>query len=256
MRKLQNRIAIVTGAARGQGAAQAQRLVEDGACVMLTDVLDEAGMQVAQALGERAAYRHLDVRDAAQWAAVVEQTERLFGTPNVLVNNAGIMRFMPVAQMPVAEYQLVMDVNLLGPFLGMQAVIPKMLQQGQGSIVNISSVNGLAGSPGLGAYAASKHGLIGLSRCAAMELGRAGIRVNVVCPGGVDTPMISEASAITGVNAAAGLEHATTLGRMAAPAELAGIVAFLVSDDGSFCNGATYVVDGGLLAGFSVVDAG
>src|SRR3546814_14562179 len=106
------------------------------------------------------------------------------------------MRFMPVAQIPIEDYRLVMDVNLLCPLLGMQTVIPRMLQRGCGSIVNISSVNGLAGSPGLGAYAASKHGLIGLSRCAAMELGHAGIRVNVVCPGGVDTPMIREATQI------------------------------------------------------------
>src|SRR3546814_7772988 len=125
--------------------------------------------------------------------------------------------FMPVAQSPIEDYRLVMDVNLLGPLLGMQTVIPRMLQRWCGSIVNISSVNGLAGSPGLGAYAASKHGLIGLSRCAAMELGHAGIRVNVVCPGGVDTPMISEATQITGVDAAAGLRNAVPLGRMATP---------------------------------------
>src|SRR3546814_11677524 len=106
--------------------------------------------------------------------------------------------FMPVAQSPIEDYRLVMDVNLLGPLLGMQTVIPRMLQRGCGSIVNISSVNGLAGSPGLGAYAASKHGLIGLSRCAAMELGHAGIRVNVVCPGGVGTPMISEHTSTIG----------------------------------------------------------
>ena len=223
---------------------------------MLTDVLDETGSAVAKALGERAIYRHLDVRDAAQWAAVVEDTENDFDTPDVLVNNAGIMRFTPLAQMSVSEYQLVMDVNLLGPLLGMQAVIPKMLAKGKGSIINISSVNGLAGSPGLSAYAASKHGLIGMSRCAAMELGRAGIRVNVVCPGAVDTPMISEASEITGVDAAAGLEQAAPLGRMALPEELSGIVAFLASDDARFCTGSTYVVDGGLLAGFSVVHPG
>src|SRR3546814_8947770 len=118
----------------------------------------------------------------SDWSSDVCSSD-LFGPPDVLVKNAGILRFMPVAQIPIEDYRLVMDVNLLGPLLGMQTVIPRMLQRGCGSIVNISSVNGLAGSPGLGAYAASKHGLIGLSRCAAMELGHAGIRVNVVCPG-------------------------------------------------------------------------
>ena len=251
--RLQSRIAIVTGAARGQGEAQARRLVADGARVMLTDVLDQQGEQVALALGERAAYMHLDVREQSQWAAVVAATELRFGLPNVLVNNAGIMRMAPVAQMSVQDFSQVLDINLLGPLMGMQAVIPLMLRAGDGSIINISSVNGLAGSPGLGAYAASKHGLIGLSRCAAMELGGLGIRVNVVCPGGVDTPMIEEASAVTGVDAGAGLAKATPLGRMASPNELAGIVAFLASEDGCYCNGATYVVDGGLLAGFNVI---
>lgn len=250
---LQDKIAIVTGAARGQGAAQARRLIAENARVMLTDVLDDEGRQLAAELGERAAYTSLDVRSPEQWANALDATRRRFGAVNVLVNNAGIMRFMPVAQMSLAEFSSVLDINLIGPYLGMQAVIPGMIAAGSGSIINIASVNGLAGSPGLGAYAASKHGLIGLSRCAAMELGGAGVRVNLVCPGGVDTPMISAASAITGVDAAAGLARATPLGRMAQPDELAGIVAFLASDDSSYCNGASFVVDGGLLAGFSVV---
>src|SRR3546814_17919649 len=129
----------------------------------------------------------------SDWSSDVCSSD-LFGPPDVLVNNAGIMRFMPVAQIPIEDYRLVMDVNLLGPLLGMQTVIPRMLQRGCGSIVTISSVHRLAGSPGLGAYAASKHGLIGLSRCAAMELWLDGLRVTCVFHAGVDTPTITQAT--------------------------------------------------------------
>jgi len=250
--KLQEQVAIVTGAARGQGAAEARRLVAEGAYVVLADVLDEAGMAVANELGDRALYVHLDVRDAAQWDTAVQLTSERFGRLDILVNNAAILRFAPVAQMPEEQFRLVTDVNLMGPFLGMQAVIPKMQERGGGSIINVSSVNGIAGSPMLGSYAASKHGLIGLSRSAAMELGPSGIRVNVVCPGGVDTPMVAEAAGSVGDDIANLMVPKIPMGRLSQPEELAGIVVFLASADASYCTGGVFVVDGGLTAGFSV----
>ena len=250
--KLQEQVAIVTGAARGQGAAEARRLVAEGAYVVLADVLDEAGMAVANELGDRALYVHLDVRDAAQWDTAVQLTSERFGRLDILVNNAAILRFAPVAQMPEEQFRLVTDVNLMGPFLGMQAVIPKMQERGGGSIINVASVNGIAGSPMLGSYAASKHGLIGLSRSAAMELGPSGIRVNVVCPGGVDTPMVAEAAGSVGDDIANLMVPKIPMGRLSQPEELAGIVVFLASADASYCTGGVFVVDGGLTAGFSV----
>jgi 3alpha(or 20beta)-hydroxysteroid dehydrogenase len=252
MTKLEGKVAIVTGAARGQGAAEARRLVADGARVVLADVLDDAGQTVAREIGDHAVYIHLDVRDAAQWDAAVRLTLERFGRLDILVNNAAVLRFAPVAEMPMDEFRLLMDVNLAGPFLGMQAVVPPMLESGGGCIINVSSVNGIAGSPLLGAYSATKHGLIGMSRAAAMELGKSGIRVNVVCPGGVDTPMVAEAAGSVGDDVANLMVPKIPLGRIASPDEMAGMVVFLASQDASYCTGGVFVVDGGLTAGFSV----
>ncbi|MDD5174944.1 MAG: glucose 1-dehydrogenase [Sterolibacterium sp.] len=252
MGKLEGKVAIVTGAARGQGAAEARRLVEEGAAVVLADMLDDEGKKMASVLGERALFVHLDVRQEADWTAVVDATIKKFGRLDILVNNAGVIRFAPVALMPPELFRFVVDINFYGPYLGMRAVIPKMMEAGSGSIINISSINGLMGTPTFAAYAGSKHGLIGMTKSVAMELGATGIRVNAICPGEVDTPMLSEASATVGMDIGAAMAGRIPLGRMARPEEIASMVVFLACDDSSYCTGGVFVVDGGLSAGFSL----
>ena len=247
--KLNGKVAIVTGAARGLGAAIARRLLAEGVKVVLADVLDEAGRQVASELGKNAHYVHLDVRHEDEWEQAVDATIKQFGRIDILVNNAAVLRFGTVAQMSPEEFRFVTEVNFIGPFLGMRAVIPKMMAIGEGSIINIASINGLIGAPGIAAYAGSKHGVVGMTKSVAMELGASGIRVNAVCPGVVDTAMVAEMSAATGIDAAASLSSKIPLGRLANPDEMTGIVVFLASDDSSYCTGGMFTIDGGFTAG-------
>jgi 3alpha(or 20beta)-hydroxysteroid dehydrogenase len=250
--RLDGKVVLVTGASRGQGAAEAARFVEEGAHVVLTDVLDEAGRGTATALGEHASYVHLDVASEQDWARVVDDTVTRLGGVDVLVNNAAVVRMSPLAQMSLADFRMVTDINQIGVFLGMRAVIPAMVDRGGGSIVNISSVDGLVGSPGLGAYAATKHAVIGLTKTAALELGPLGIRVNAVCPGGVVTPMLDEIVEQAGADVGAALAPKLPLRRLAEPADIADAVLFLASQDSRYCTGSVLLADGGMLAGFSV----
>ena len=249
MHKLHGKVAIVTGAARGLGAAIARRLVAEGAKVVLTDVLDEAGRQVASELGENAFYVHLDVRQEQEWGQAVNATIKQFGRIDIFVSNAGVVRFGAVAQMTPEEFRFVTEVNYIGPFLGMRAIIPKMMEIGGGSIINMASINGLVGAPGTAAYTGSKHGLVGMTKSVAMELGTTGIRVNAVCPGVVDTQMIAETSAALGFDAPATLAPKIPMKRLATADEMTGIVVFLASDDSSYCTGGMFTVDGGWTAG-------
>src|SRR5918992_1751388 len=192
MGRLEGRVALITGGARGQGDATARRFVEEGARVVIADILDDEGKAVAEELGDAAHYMHLDVREESQWADAVAETERLFGSLNVLLNNAGILSFGSIEKTSVEDYKAIFDVNQLGVFLGMRAAIPALKKAGGGSIINVSSVEGLKGMAGLISYASSKFAVTGMTKVAAVELGPFGIRANSIHPGAIDTPMVRE----------------------------------------------------------------
>ncbi len=247
MGRLDGKVAIVTGAARGQGEAEARRFVAEGASVVLADVLDDDGRAVAADLGGAARYEHLDVTDEERWQAVVAATEDAFGPVSVLVNNAGILAFSPVYAQAAAEFRRVLDVNLTGAFLGIKTVARSMRKGGGGSIVNISSTGGMEGLPMLAAYSSSKWGLRGLSRTAALDLGRQGIRVNTVHPGGIDTPM-TRAEGVPDDEMGMFYER-LPIKRIGTVDDVAAMVVFLASDEAGYVTGAEFVVDGGHLAG-------
>ena len=187
--RLDGKVALISGGARGQGAAAARAFTREGAKVVLGDILDEDGKQLAEEIGESALYVHLDVTREDDWAGAVEEAERIFGRLDVLLNNAGILKFAKLTEMTLEEYMMVVNVNQTGVFLGMRAVVAAMRKAGGGSIINVSSVEGLRGLPNLVAYVASKFAVRGMTKAAAVELGRDGIRVNSIHPGIVDTPM-------------------------------------------------------------------
>jgi 3alpha(or 20beta)-hydroxysteroid dehydrogenase len=243
MGRLEGKVAIITGAARGQGEAEARLFVAEGARVLLADIRDEEGEAVASDLGDAAAYVHLDVTDAAQWEAAVAHAEERFGPVSVLVNNAGILHFAPIDRTDPEDFERVLRVNVHGVFLGIRAVTPSMVRAGGGSIVNISSTAGLQGLPSLGAYVASKWAVRGLTKTAAMDLGPKGIRVNSVHPGGIDTPMVA------GTPADAPFYKRLPVPRMGRPEEAARAVLFLASDESSYVTGAELAVDGGATCG-------
>ncbi|MFD4669714.1 glucose 1-dehydrogenase [Lentzea sp. NPDC058450] len=242
--RLSGKVALITGAARGQGAAAARRFVAEGASVMITDVLDDQGKELASSLG--AEYCHLDVSSESEWASAVEFTESTFGHVSVLVNNAGILHFSALADTTLADYQRVIGINQVGTFLGMRSVVGSMKSAGGGSIVNVSSVEGLGGMPYLTAYTASKFAIRGMTKVAAMELGQFGIRVNSVHPGAIDTPMVSEALGRPIDVSPIGKKLA--LRRIGQPEDVANVVLFLASDDSAYCTGGEFVVDGGATA--------
>jgi 3alpha(or 20beta)-hydroxysteroid dehydrogenase len=254
MGRLDDRVILISGAARGQGEAEARLFVQEGARVVMCDVLDEPGRDVADELGEDCArYTHLDVTEEAQWAEAVELAVSSFGRLDGLVNNAGILRFFPLADCSPEAYMEVVRVNQLGVLLGMRAAFPALEEAGGGTIVNISSVNGLVGLAGTVAYSASKFAVRGMTKVAAIELGPLGIRVNSIHPGGVDTPMVSPDNlpglAGLGDEAVRGVYRRLPLGRIGRPEEIAHLAAFLSSDESSYCTGSEFVADGGMLAG-------
>ena len=243
--RLDGKVAIITGGARGQGAAAARRFVAEGARVVVADILDEQGKELADELDAR--YCHLDVSSEDEWADAVRDTMAAYGEVDVLVNNAGILHFSAIAETELVDYQRVIGINQVGTFLGMRAVIPSMTRAGGGSIVNVSSVEGLGGMPYLVAYTASKFAIRGMTKVAAMELGDKGIRVNSVHPGAVDTRMVSDA--IGGIEVdLAKVGKKVALGRVGQPEDIANLVLFLASDESAYCTGAEFVADGGATA--------
>ncbi|WIN00488.1 glucose 1-dehydrogenase [Actinoplanes oblitus] len=245
--RLDGKVALITGGARGMGKSHARHFAAEGARVVIGDVLDERGAAVAGEVG--GVYVHHDVTSEDDWAGAIGTVLDAYGRLDVLINNAGILRHGRIAEMDPAEFRRVLDVNLVGCWLGVHFAAPPMIAAGRGSIVNVSSVEGFAGAAGLSAYSASKFGIRGITRSAAQELGPSGIRVNSVHPGGVLTSMVMTAAGqLTDVDPAAFLK-ALPIARFAEPIEISRLVAFLASDESSYTTGAEFLADGGLLSG-------
>ena len=247
MGRLDGRVALISGAARGQGEAEARLFAAEGAKVVLGDVLDDLGEKLAIDIGGDAVYQHLDVTKPEDWSRAVGLAVGRFARLDVLVNNAGILRLGTIESQSLDEYMAVVNVNQVGCFLGMQAAIPALKAAGGGVIINTSSTSGFIGMPGLAAYTATKFAVRGMTKCAAMELGHHGIRVNSVHPGGIDTEM-------TRLPEWENMDKDLVYGsqpipRIGQPEEVARLMVFLASDDSSYCTGAEFLVDGGMTAG-------
>lgn len=247
--ELSDKVVIVTGGARGLGEAFSRSIVAAGGRVVIADLLDEDGRATATALGDAAAFLHTDVTDVDDWQRLVAFAEKTFGHVDGLVNNAGVTASgQPVAEESLKTFRRIIEINLVSVFMGMQAVIPALRRRGGGSIVNISSAAGLIGLALTSGYGAAKWGVRGLSKVAAVELGRDRIRVNSVHPGMVLTPM----TAPTGIVADEGAFPNNPFRRVGRPEELAGVVCYLLSDAASYTTGAEIAVDGGWTAGPSI----
>ncbi|MGY9074427.1 MAG: SDR family NAD(P)-dependent oxidoreductase [Acidimicrobiales bacterium] len=245
MGRLEGKVAIITGAARGQGEAEARLFAAEGATVVLTDVLSTEGTAVASELG--ATFHHHDVASEDGWARVVDATVEAHGRIDVLVNNAGIFHRAKLIDHTLDDLRRLLDINLIGVFLGMRTVAPHMISQESGSIINISSVAGLIAAPGSIGYGASKFAVTGMTKTAAIELARHHIRVNSIHPGMIDTEMIMEVT-----NGDEGrlerMASSTPWRRAAAPEEIANLALYLASDESSFSTGSEFVADGGVTA--------
>jgi 3alpha(or 20beta)-hydroxysteroid dehydrogenase len=239
MGKLDGKVALITGGARGMGAVHARTLQAEGAIVVITDVLDDEGAAVAKELG--ITYLHHDVTDEKQWNSVITEIEKLHGPIAILINNAGVVGFTPVADTDLDEWNRVLAINLTGPFLGIKTITPSMRKVGSGVIVNISSTAGMIGYSNLSAYVSSKWGLRGLTKAAALDLAADNIRVVSVHPGGVRTPMT------------AGIEDPENykrqpIKRIGEPDEIAKLVLYLVAD-ATYSTGTEFIADGGATVG-------
>ncbi len=244
---LNGKVVIVTGAARGIGAAICQALSEASATVVAADILDDDVKLTADRLGDQVKARSLDVTDERAWAKLVGKVQHEYGRIDGLVNNAGILGFATLENTDPADFRRIFEVNVTGTFLGIRAVAPVMRTAGSGCIVNVSSSSAILPNNATGAYAASKFAIRGLTRTAALELAPGGVRVNSIHPGGVNTPMTNpQGIPSEQLNTRYGF---VPQGRGSEPKEIAAVVRFLLSDEASYCNGAEIVVDGGLTAG-------
>jgi 3alpha(or 20beta)-hydroxysteroid dehydrogenase len=242
--RLAGRVALVTGAARGTGAEIARQFVAEGACVVLADVRDEEGGAVAADLGERARYRRLDVTDPAGWADTVEELRAREGRLDVLVNNAAVLHLATIDATAVAEFERMLRVNCIGPFLGTRACLPLLRDSGRGSIVNLGSIDSVEGTPLTAAYTASKFALRGLTKVTALENARFGVRCNIVCPAAGNIEMHPP------VVGAPDFPKMESQGR--GPAEVAPAVVYFASDESRLCSGTELVLDGGRSAGLQL----
>lgn len=239
---LDGKVAIITGAASGQGAAEARKMAQEGARVIVAD-LDSKGQAVADAIGaEHAQFLKLDVSKRDEWDSVVAATIARFGRIDVLVNNAGLFRLAPFDQTTDEIFNAIFEVNQRGPFNGMRAVLPEFRKNGGGCIINISSTSGLRAVPGMWAYGSSKWAIRGMTRHAALELAPENIRVNCLFPGTIDTPMLGALPD----EAKAGLAAMVPIGRLGTPEEIANVVCFLASDQARYVTGAEIGVDGAM----------
>jgi 3alpha(or 20beta)-hydroxysteroid dehydrogenase len=244
MGRLDGKVAVVTGGARGQGEAEVRRFAAEGANVIAADIRAEQGEALAAELGSSVAFVRHDVADEASWASLVAFAHDHFGGLDVLVNNAGIAYTAPIGKHTLADYERVITVNQIGVFLGMRSVIEPMTNAGGGSIVNISSGAGLRATKYMIAYAASKYAVTGMTAAAALELARYKIRVNSIHPGVIDTPMLGD----VGDPNDSAIVRLTPLRRVGSPDEIANVALFLASDESSYMTGAHLAVDGGLIA--------
>lgn len=242
--RLDGKIALITGGAMGMGAAHARAFVAEGASVMIADIAEDIGRELAESLGDRAGFVRLDVTDAEQWRSAVAETVSRFGGLSVLVNNAGIFQAGPLLELTRAQWDRTLAINLTSAFLGIQAALPELQRSGLASVINVSSTAGIESYGGQAAYSASKWGLRGLTRSAALDLAADGIRVNSIHPGGVATPLVEAFRPLSAEDTVG-----STLSRFARPEEISGLVVFLASDEASFITGAEYVIDGGITAG-------
>ena len=254
MGRLDGRVALVSGAARGLGQAIARELLAEGGVVVLGDVLDAAASPAAADHPDQTLTLHLDVTSEASWDAAIKATTERFGALHVLVNNAGTAEGSPLWETSLESYRRVTEVNQTGVFLGMRAAVAPMTASGGGSIVNISSIDGLVGSPRIISYIASKWAVRGMTKAAAMELAPRNIRVNSVHPGYVHTLLASQPGQDRApIEAVIDLHtrRFAPMQRTGTPSEIAKLVAFLASDDSSYCTGSEFVADGGLTAGYA-----
>ena len=255
MGRLAGKIAIVTGGARGTGAGIVEAFAAEGATVIIADVLGERGASTAAATG--ATFRHLDVTDEAAWQACVAEVRATHGRLDVLVNNAAILHLQPLVDTTAADFERVLRVNTLGPFLGIKACVPLLIESGGGSIVNIGSVDSISGTPCTAAYTTSKFALRGLTKVVALEHGKHNIRCNIVCPGGGSAEMVIDAFARSGATRPMAAVGATDtpaapdrpIARRSTAADFAMAAVYFASDESGFCTGTELVVDGGHHAG-------
>jgi NAD(P)-dependent dehydrogenase (short-subunit alcohol dehydrogenase family) len=250
--RLAGKVAVITGAARGIGAATARLFAQEGASVVLADMLEEQGKEVAAEIkkaGGKAEFVRCDVTNSDDVKNAISTAVRLYGKLDVLFNNAGIWGVMAdLANYPEVVFDRVIATNLKGNFLGLKHALPEMLKSGGGSIINTASILGMVGLPQVAGYAAAKGGIIALTRVAALECATQGIRVNAICPGGVDTPLVAEQVASLPAElqevAKQALVGMQPIGRFAQPEEIASLVLFLASDESSIITGAIYPIDG------------
>jgi 3alpha(or 20beta)-hydroxysteroid dehydrogenase len=246
--RLHGKVALISGSASGQGEAEARLFATEGARVVVSDVDHAGGERVAAELGEAAIYVPLDVTAPDEWARAVDAATKAFGGLHVLINNAGIGILGAFEELPFEDHQRLIDINLNGVFHGMRAVRQAMIDAGGGSIVNISSIDGLVGVQGMASYSASKFAVTGLTRSTAIELGPLGIRVNSIHPGVISSPMVEQAPPEVHARLDR-LMQKQPIKRMGTPEEIAYLALYLASDESSYCTGAQFVIDGGHLAG-------
>ncbi|ORB88090.1 glucose 1-dehydrogenase [Mycobacterium persicum] len=242
MGRVDNKVALISGGARGMGASHARLLVAEGARVVIGDILDDDGRALAGELGPAARYVHLDVTQPGQWTAAVETAVGEFEKLDVLVNNAGIINYGPLKTFDLTKWRQILDVNVTGTLLGIQAVIDPMIAAGGGSIINVSSIEGLRGAAWVHGYVTSKWAVRGLTKSAALELAPDNIRVNSIHPGLIRTPMTAKLPQ--------DMLH-IPLGRPGEPEDVSTFVLFLASDESSYATAAEFVVDGGVIADVS-----
>ena len=243
MERLKNKVAIITGGARGMGAAHVRLFASEGAKVVFTDLNEEEGRLLEEQIGGNVKFIKHDVTDATGWENVVEETEKIFGQVDILVNNAGISMNKSILEITEAEYRKIVDINQVSVFLGIKAVATSMKNAGKGSIINISSMNGIVG--GAIGYTDTKFAVRGMTKAAALQLSPFGIRVNSVHPGVIETPMLTEGGSYDLIEK---LAKQIPLRRMAKSEEVSNMVLYLASDESSYSTGSEFIIDGGLTA--------